>query len=420
MKNGSFAVVSEHNPSGTSIRFESNVKLPITNDSIVAGLAPHLHHTNNVLLPQAGLSSEQRAEKIVSLLVGSAKTRIASAPTPEALAFMKGRVLASIDAGKPVQAIVNWGPLKFSRDLRNSGVDLADFLALESLIRLNGAAKQFHSDGVQFVIYLEDMTADWLERPVTGLGRMKDTYMGGLKKLGQILGPDRILFVKESDVLSKRGITREEYFRKAEDNLAKFEAYWAESEPLIRDFFDRTPEYTDVQWNNFCEQKLKKLKSYGHLERIGWQGFISPKMRDYYLKKHPDLPQADANHEVCKYFASTLLKHQWKLCSGIEGLPAPIKISFVSTPPGAPNAIKESPRVDLRILSRDVASSHMPSWACKGVLAAVGGEVKPCLRSWREMADKQDSVLPANLIISNKSHSVTVKADVLPISEANR
>lgn len=393
------------------IQFRPRQRLPFKNAELNAVLVPHLPTGNGtgkkIMLPPA-----ERTQKILDVLVGSANTRIGAQPTEKAKETMKTRIATSIYRNEAVQAVVNWGPLKFSRELKNSGVDLADLLAVSRLATIDEATKQVHPPGFHFTVYLEDMTSRWLERPELELDRLQTSYTNGLRRLGKVLSPGTITFIRESEILKKRGISPQEYLAKARHNFGFFEEYWKESEPLIHQFLGRHPQYTEEQWNVFCQQNLQHLKSYNALQQIGWIGFIPPKMREYYLRRHPDIAPEQAATEVCKYFATTLLKHQWKLFSGPEHLPAPIKISFVSTTPGAPKEINDSPKADLRILPKTIASTHMPSWASKGIITTQDGKVRLCLRPWREVK-QNGQMLAAKIIISRGSRKVPVKADTL-------
>ncbi len=387
---------------------------PLTKESITAALAPHLHHERVDVQTSGELSQEEKAQRILEKLVGTGQTRIGAAPTQEAQEYMRQQILRSVQRGIPIEGMTNWGPLKFSRKQNESHADLADFFALESLIRLNNEIKAYHAPGMRFTIFLEDATADWLEKADSRLQSMKRAYTTSLRKLGSILSPRAIRFVRETQRLNRQGIGKKEYFHRARKNLERFKEYWAESEPLIRQFIEENPVFTETQWEQFCQRQLEPIDSYQKLREIGWKGFIHPDMRAYYRSKHSDSPGIDPDHEVCKYFSSTLLKHQLGLLNG-DADSTPLKVSFVAVPPGTPQTMRRSPRIDLRILPKSYASTHMPSWTCKGVFIPRGDRARPCLRNWREVRENSDKLHQTSLVISRGKRKIRIRADILDL-----
>jgi aryl-alcohol dehydrogenase-like predicted oxidoreductase len=347
-----------------------------------------------------GRVDADRLGRIADLLIGSRKTRIGRAPSFAQRAILIQRVAAYVERGRPIAAILTWGPRKFRAEGADNSVDVSELAALNRLAALHGAVADEYAPGMRFSLFLEDFEGCYIEdeRP-----EAFSPYLCAFDRLVAVLGLDGIIrTVHTLDLVSNHECRARVHERLEEDRRA-IERYWIDSE---RHGIDAS----------------RGLASYRAMEELGFRGPIGIETRRFYLQRLDRL-LGDARSPVEKrdmtirLLACVLLHRQvgmFDLHDGAE----PIKLSLLPIA-GGPASLMDG-RIDIRTLPTDVTKRCLAPWSSKGYLRWRGGRVVPALTTWTEALGDVSRFAPGELAISRGGTTVVVRADYRRSADRSR
>ena len=330
----------------------------------------------------------ERANRTLSGLIGTNKTRIGPEPGEEARQAMLPSVQTALRDCKPVTLVTVWGT---SRDPKNPEKNFAEMADASAFFMLKAAAdriKATHTPGAWIRIFVEDVACLWLDtenhnNPIE-VGKVKaemDKYFQTQVKLFHLLtkavGGMPIELVQESELLRRMGYPCENMIKDCQELRPLFLQYLNESDDLIAKHLQKngyenwteanvhygTREYEEL-WRP-CSEKLMQLDSFKAVRANGWDGPITPDMREFYRAKNARLKPEIANDPVAlndaiaKYFSSTLRKAT--LGTAYFGLPFPdtlIRIPLVPLANGRPAQFERL--VPLRSIPKDTCKGAAP------------------------------------------------------------
>jgi hypothetical protein len=310
---------------------------------------------------------------------------------------IENRVAKCIRMGIPFYSQILWSPKKHWVKGAESGIDLAELVALKTLFDIHVAVRSIYAPGLNFTLHLEDIEFEFMEGNDPLLSYSRDHYIDGLQSMIRVLGLQDVFAVSRMSCKAKDEGELNRWIAQMQDNFKALNAYWYESEK-----------------NGIAG--YENYESFKVLRRLGWNGPIPQEMRNHYLKRI-NCRQAISHREtvsmVLRNFAGILLHYQENLlrtASDVE----PIKFSFVPPAPGAPVELMTG-RIDLRFVPRKVCS-HVNAagpWSTKGYFRERKGKILPAFKGWLSPLPPDSKFVEGHLILSRDDETVNVRADFL-------
>jgi hypothetical protein len=306
-------------------------------------------------IPAAPESDGERdlVDELTALLVGTPDDRFGPPMGPEDRALVRNNVSYWMAAGQPVHLLVMWGGLKHYVTDEDQGIDLAEFFAVQQFRQLVSRAEEIYPPGVVILFFLEDFgvwyedAAAFKEAERQSVENGIEKYLGEFETLLRIAGPTWARPLRFQDVVDGP-FDRSVYVRLADRNLDLVRAYWTES--------------------GACRaEDLAALESHRALAAAGWSGHILPEMRAHYLTRltrlYPEASTQERTDRLLRYFTMVLLYQQLRIFSRTRG--PLLKVSMYKPAPGIPEG-RTTGRIHMRCLPRQLTSTVMPPWTCKG------------------------------------------------------
>jgi hypothetical protein len=337
---------------------------------------------------------QKAATKLANAIFRFSRAAAAGAPDATVLSGFHNRLLNFVQSGIPVEAQMLWSPKKHWMLGTESGADLAELFAFQTLVSIRSAVQSVYRPGMSFVIDLEDLEFEFMEGESKEVVNSQNTYISGMKRLLKALALDEFFTVRRISERAKSAEELRQWRQQMAENYRALQAYWSESEA--------------------CPVSLwETLESFSEIRRLGWKGTIPPEMRSYYLKfgKLVDAPDAERVDMVVRNLATILLHYQFDLLRGSGGV-QPLKFSFVRAADGAPAKLLDG-RVDFRFAPRKLCSrvSAAAPWATKGFLHRRGNDVRVSFRGWRELTAARCRFREGWLTIAGHDGDARVRAD---------
>jgi hypothetical protein len=326
-------------------------------------------------------------------------SRVAAVPSmhERAMPSIATRVLEFVRRGVPVEAQMLWSPKKHWTQGHDSAVDLAELMALQTLVTISSAVSQVYWPGMSFMIDIEDIEFEFMEGQNNEMVVARDLYISGMRWLIRTLGLGELFTLRRT---SERATSPEELTRwrqQIAENYRALESYWYKSEGC--------PAPTRDELSS-----LKKLAG------LGWRGTIPPEMRTYYLTRLGRLAGSSEPKKVdmvLRNLAGILLHYQAGLLRG-SGMIDPVKFSFVRSADAAPPDLLRA-RVDLRFVPRKVCSrvSAAAPWATKGFLFGHTDGPRISFRGWHELAGARCRFAEGWFTIARANDAAQMRADFM-------
>jgi hypothetical protein len=100
------------------------------------------------------------------------------------MASIATRVLEFVRRGLPVEAQMLWSPKKHWTQGHDSAVDLAELMALQTLVTISSAVSQVYRPGTSFMIDIEDIEFEFMEGQNNEMVVARDLYISGMRRSG--------------------------------------------------------------------------------------------------------------------------------------------------------------------------------------------------------------------------------------------
>jgi hypothetical protein len=317
---------------------------------------------------------------------------------PANVAALASRIATCIDRGEAIGAEMLWSPRKHWVDPADSGIDLAELMAVDTLAGFARAVRRHHAPGVAITLQMEDLEFEYMEGADPALVAARTRYIGALRALTRVVD-DEDIRVRAVSEYAADDAERARWRAMIAENHRALAAYWADSE---REGIARHAS----------------LPSYHALRALGWVGEIPAEMRRHYTHRlaHRAPNAAGASMDmVVRNLATVLLHHQIGLGAGQAGSDA-IKLSFVPPASGAQAELRNG-RVDLRFAPRRLSSrvNNAGPWSTKGFLRRRGDGWALGIGGWRELDAAGARFTPGQFVVAGRGGEVPVivRADVL-------
>jgi hypothetical protein len=312
-------------------------------------------------------------------------------------AVIEDRIARSIGLQIPIPAQMLWSPKKHWVLGADSDVDVAELMALNTLLSIHDGVRAIYRPGLAYTLHLEDLEFEFMEGVESDLNEARNRYIAGLRRVVTVLGLEDVFTTVRISEKARDEETLRGWFAQMDENYRALEAYWYESEANGIDGHEAYP-------------------SFAALRRLGWHGSIPLEMRNHYLRRLTaarDRPRAEKVRMILRNFSGILLHHQKKLLdtgSEVE----PVKFSFIPPAPGAPDVLTKG-RVDLRFVARAICSrvGSAGPWSTKGYFRLRDGAVVPAFGSWHGPLDAGSRFVPGHLTLIRRHQDVDVRADLL-------
>ncbi len=311
--------------------------------------------------------------------------------------ILEGRIAECLRRDLPIPVQMLWSPKKHWVVGADSDVDIAELMALNTLLSVSNRIRVFHSPGLMFTFHVEDVEFEFMEGLEPELKDARTRYISGLSEIVLALGLDDVFaFLKMSDKAANEQEKRD-WVAQMDANYRALERYWYESER---------------NGTTGCET----YESYHALRRLGWRGSIPDEMRHHYLRRLTAVQERSRGEKVSmilRNFAGILLHHQKNLLTTGSDVP-PIKFSFIPPAPGAPAELLGG-RIDLRFVPRNICSrvGAAGPWSTKGSFQKRGGRITPTFASWHQPPGPQSRFVVGCLTLVREDREVDVRADAL-------
>ena len=327
-------------------------------------------------------SKETLLESLTNFFIGSKETRNGRVPPPEVLVVVREYIASCIDKGEPINVLVPWGGKKpFA-----SSVDVAELSALKLLDRLMSTVKIVYPPGLNVVMRIEDVNAEWLYKEGFGVEHGNSQLQSDIIQYSGDIGHLATFFhiTPKSEFMM---MNRTDYIRLASELTPLFISYIEESD---RDGISDS------------------MLSYKRLADNGWRGVIPSPQRDYYRERYKSLYGVDdrtATIYLAKYFAGSLARHQMN-GTGFPRGEKHIQLSFAPPVPGVPATMFRN-TFFLRTIPESHGRTHIPPWRAKGYVCIRGDQPVFKLASPN---DVPPNLTPASVIVRG-TVDVKVRAD---------
>jgi len=310
---------------------------------------------------------------------------------------IENRVAKCIRMGVPLYSQMLWSPKKHWVKGAESGIDLAELVALKTLVDIHVAVRSIYAPGLNFTLHLEDIEFEFMEGNDPELSDSRNRYIDGLQSMIRVLGLEDVFTVSRMSCKAKDEGELNRWIAQLQDNYKALNAYWYESE-----------KKGIAGYENY--------ESFKVLRRLGWNGQIPQEMRNYYLRRinrRQAISPKEKVSMVMRNFAGILLHYQENLlrtASDVE----PIKFSFIPPAPGAPVELMTG-RIDLRFVPRKVCSrvNAAGPWSTKGYFRERKGKILPAFKGWLSPLAPDSNFVEGHLILSRDDQTVDVRADFL-------
>lgn len=322
--------------------------------------------------PRQSTDHGELVDLIEAELYGTKQTRLGPKPTPESQVAIRETIRRAVQRGAAVPIVVPWG----SEKPDGSSIDLAEFMAMRSLVGLHNGIRQHYSQGAEIRIRVEDVSAPHLFHwRADDARREAEAYTSDMQALVQVLQAP-LAIAAESYAVS------EEQFNAAAD---------ARLPDFVNAVLSRSTHTLSVRW--------------------GWKGSLSVKMMDYYLGQYEKLYPSNSHTEnlmlIARYLAGASARSQL----GLRGDKAEwggdyLEVSFVQPIPGTEGHFGR--RVHYRTLPLAHTSNHIPPWRAKGFFL-VGDDdlLTPKLSNFRDARDYTENMVT----LTNGNRSVNLRMD---------
>lgn len=326
-------------------------------------------------------------EIISGLIIGTKENRYGPIPLPEQLVVIRKVIATAIERNEPIPVLIPWGGRKA---LTSANIDIAEVVALNQIIKLDLAIKNYYPRGLAVNIRIEDTGALWLYRSEKDSYPPVDKYSTDFSTLVNILKGDTIInAIKESNLMGT-----ERYFELSSDFSLMLYDYLKASDFSARLGFGSTFE---------------------KLNNIGWKGEIPFEQRDHYRDAYkrinPELTDDQATKMLADYLGGAKARYD------LNGRAEPktdysyIQLSFVAPIPGAPATIFNN-TVYWRTLPLSDGRTHIPAWRAKGFFNINGNEIKSKITSFGNY-EILPLLHPGKVHLSDGDLSVEVEVDYL-------
>jgi hypothetical protein len=327
-------------------------------------------------------SKESLLESLTTFFIGTKDTRYGRIPAIEVLSTVREYLRTQIEAHEPITVLVPWGGKK----PLGGSVDVAELSALRMLQSLSNTVKAVYEPGLDIVIRVEDLGAEWLYKN----GHNEELGDEVLYKEIERYSSDVSTLIKMFGMTPRSEynmMCRSEYIKRASILVPHFVAYLVES---------------DVKGIS------AGLKTFEPLVEAGWKGVIPQEQRDYYRGRYKELygvSDATATMYLAKYFAGSLVRHKMH---GIGTTKPHVQVTFASPIPGVPSTMFKN-TFFMRTIPASHGRTHIAPWRAKGYIAIQHGDV-PVFKI------ASPSTLPpmyeASVVMKDSRYGeVTVKAD---------
>ena len=348
---------------------------------------PYATQIRNFFQTEFPVETDKSESDVLELLThaifASGKARLGPKPNIESQYGIRQTLIAAMKDGRPVPFLMPWGSEK---PVSLQTVDMAEVVAIKTLVCLQNRVKAVYSPGVKIRIRIEDASAPSLFYDRMDQARLDaKIYTESLLKLNSVLGTDFIEMIPESKM------TTEQEFNKMLGKVAPmFERYMVDSLSLP-------------------ENKRVELASYDALKTLGWNGTIPDEQREHYYATYRRLYGMDdiqGLRLLARYFAQSLVRRKLYMLGNLDWTDY-LGLSFVGPIPGDPaNAV--SKRIYYRTMPENMSRLHIAPWRAKGYFRMDDGIPKVKLASW---SDSREYTPASVLLTKDNGESVSVQTD---------
>jgi len=287
---------------------------------------------------------------VTEAIVASGQTRYGPRPSPESLVEIRKILSHYITQSRPIPFMTPWG----SEKPDGSGVDIAELMALKTIISLNGRVSPYYPPGVQVSIRLEDLSAPHLFHWRMDEARIEaERYTTGLVNLVKVLNLNSYIFPTPE---SSYGVDEDRFNATADEMLPVF-----------------------IKAVTFPGEKQPEL------EKLGWQGGISPSLVNHYMtsydKMYPGKLDSFKLNQLARYFSASLTRKKLGFTGALKEWDNKyLQLSFIKHPGGPVSPT----RIHYRTIPSSITSNHLPPWRAKGYLCIDETHATAKLASYNE------------------------------------
>jgi hypothetical protein len=322
--------------------------------------------------PRSNNDQAELVDLIEAALYGTKQTRYGPKPAAESQVAIRQSIRRRVQQNAPIPIVVPWG----SEKPDGSSIDLAEFMAIKSLMNLSNGIRQHYNPGTDIRIRVEDVSAPHLFHWRADEARAEAAaYTRDMDGLVEVLEAP-LAIAAESYAITE-----------AEFNFA-----------------------ADARLGDFMNAMMTKDMSI-LADKWGWKGSFNSKMVDFYIgqyqKLYPDNSHMDNRMLLARYLAGASARSQLGLRGDKKEWGGDyLEVSFVPPIPGTEGHFGK--RVHYRTMPMLYTSSHMPAWRAKGYFH-VGDDdaLTPKLATFRDPNDYMSNMVT----LSNGNRSVNVRMD---------
>lgn len=343
-------------------------------------LEPFRWHNREPRKPKKRPAPREAAEKIVDIFAAK-KVRMKGSPgiTAEERRLMANRIELTTLKGRRIPLLVQFGGAKTAKHCPYPEPDIAEYMALQSLARINLLIREVYPPGAKVRLMLGDTFYSY----VFGGDKGVDPYVGGVERMVKGLGLSFINAQRFSDVVGAYGPSR--VLDRCERNCELIRRHWDTG--------------SQDAYNRLCDE--------------GWKGTLPREQREYYANRAVKILakkgfkgnalMSEKKSAVIRFMAYALMIAQFDLLD--RRLETTVDVSFVPLAPGEPRSLYRR----FRILAAPPGGTtkSAPPWTVHGVLR--WPELKPTIYSYAEVDAGGWTCLHEASI---KAGSYPVRADV--------
>lgn len=318
-------------------------------------------------------------QSIYEQLELSNKFKLGSLPTNAARLKNIDVVTRAVETETPIPVVVTIGTSKwYDGSHQNDNVaGLSELLMFEQLVHLDQRVKQLYKPGLAISLVAEDITNQWLYGqvfPKIDIAANNLTYLSSIELFTTTLkltaGLD-ITLQTELELLQRSAVGKREYVAFCEANKKRFMSLFVTSNELETQFQNQKGvEWTEELWEAFETSVLASTEAYQELKRVGWQGAIHPKVRNFYLQQfEKSIGKKVDETYLAAYFAGVLARKQVKALQLAAHNKDFIKVAFLRYPQGSLKEQSNAIQVSQHPLTGFGSShQHISPWASQTFL----------------------------------------------------
>jgi len=340
------------------------------------------------------ITGENLVDVLTTILIGNKDTRFGPTKSPESLVVIRNVIRNAVADQQPIQILMPWGSMKSDQ---TDHIDMAELLAISTLIKLSEAVKRVYKPGIYIRIRIEDYSGVQLFSYPKTLDMVTagiiNNYCNKLENLIEILGGNDVI-----EPIRESNMNKVNEFYLTVNNL---KPYFVDYLSKTNDVIAENPLFNPIDYD-----------SYNELKAFGWNGIISSEQRQYYYNTYKKLYNSDQEEaiELLSLYLAQSLSRRILNMNGAGKWKEYIQLTFCAPVPGIPSGFDHN-YIYYRTVPISQARTHICPWRAMGYLRIYRDKVCSKICSLAEYREKE--LIPSSFTLSNNDFSVEIDSSYI-------